>query len=474
MLRLIIALLFSLAIITVLYEYVAPIPEEPVSYLSYFIYGLGALGLIIFYSCHARVKREIACAILSGKQAGALLTDIQNNGYSFNLNDLNTRVGTSNGKLSVNRIIGHIKTEAESRKFDSSLSILHAYKEEFFSMVMRLAGFQKVALHLGILGTFIGLSMAFRHLDIDHPDFQVIVASLKLPFATSIAGLQVSLILWIHLELLQQKQEKLFKELEKCVDLVLNLARHAIYKDSITRELHHVGLKIDEVTGQIEKENELLQHQTKQISEGMSSLKHAGTDLDSFLTTMSQKQADFLKSVQGLYDSLSPGNISQALSEHLSIAVKQTFDAMMLHLDNTLGQYSKLETSITCMHSGLVELKNVIEELSQKNEAQLQSQRELVFKQMGDLLQKQDDYLSQLKSMDINEQLRQSIAAAAQGVSGELQSGIAQLAPSIAQLTSAMNMHNQLLSRQLKKKNLLLRIFSRNGKTYQTETFTAQ
>jgi len=189
--RIIFNLALSAFIIIWLFRYVKPIPDESVSYLSYGIYGLGVLALLIFYGQLYRIKLEWDCAVKARKGAIDIFLDIKNNDLEYNLENI-TSLGNTKYFLSTNRIIDHIRTEAQSRRFDSSLTILNAYKEEFMSQYIRIASFQKIALQLGILGTFIGLSKAFSTIHTGNLDFGALIASLKLPFSTSIAARRIT------------------------------------------------------------------------------------------------------------------------------------------------------------------------------------------------------------------------------------------------------------------------------------------
>lgn len=434
--RLIIYLLVSLLLIVFLFPHVRPIPEEPVSYLTYLIYLLGAVGMGVFYFHIFRVDKEQKCSAEAQQQAANFLWEIRNGHSAFNLENLD-KIGSTEYRLSTNRMIDHIKTEARSRRFDSSLTILNAYKDEFMSSFVRIAGFQKIALQLGILGTFIGLSMAFRKIDTNNVDFGALITALKLPFATSIAGLEVSLILWLHLDYLHQKQEALFIGLEKCIDEVLNLARQAVFKGSILVELDHIGLKIDDMNARIEKESAQIEKQTGQIAEGLQHLGKAGAGLDDFLGQIVDKQLQFMRSVEELYKSLSPQQITSELK---------------------LG----LTDTVSAMTKGLSQLEEYIEQQRKKQEADTVHQQQALFSRMDLLLKAQQEYTQQLKNVDMKEHIRQVIANAALQVSNDLNAQVQKLLHPMSRLSDTIDTQNELMLRKLNKKSFIHRMFSKN------------
>ncbi len=441
----------SFLLVFVLFDYVKPSPEEPVSYLSYFIYLIGIIGLLLFYIYYSRLKKELSCALLTYNEADNFLIDVKTNGLEYQLHQFK-ELGTKDEDLTVNRIISHIHTEAESKKFESGLTILGAYKDEFASKTMRLFGFQKVALQLGILGTFIGLAMAFKDISgssIDDKAVDHLLRSLKIPFSASIAGLQVAFIMWLHIDYLQKKQEVLFKTMEKCVDGLVNLARHAIYKDSITVELQHVSLRMDELAGKIEKSNELLYSQNGQISEGIGRLKSANSDLDMFLYGIANKQQEFLTTVKSLYDSLSPDLISKELKHSLSNGAQEISGVMSKHLNDTLDRYSEVEQSMVTMNDHFRELQVYLESQAKQGEENISRHKQEIFESFNQMMTMQKQYMEQLSKTDMREQIKEVLNSAASNITRELKSDFEKLVPQISSLVNEMTVFNNYTTRKL-------------------------
>ncbi|MFT3911066.1 MAG: MotA/TolQ/ExbB proton channel family protein [Ferruginibacter sp.] len=435
----------SVAIVVLLFDYVKPSADEPVSYLSYFIYFIGVIGLYVFYKSYARVRDEKRCVILAYKESEKNLFQVKSGSLEFHLYQFK-ELGTKNEELSINRILSHIYTEAESKKFDSSLVILNSYKEEFVTKTIRLFGFQKVALQLGILGTFIGLAMAFKDIggaNIDDHVINHLIRSLKIPFSASIAGLQVAFILWLHIDYLNRQQENLFKVMEKCVDALLNLARHAIYKNSITVELQHVSSRMDEISGKIEKGNELLYSQNSQISEGIGRLRTANSDLNLFLNGIEKQQQDFLISVKSLYDSLSPELISKELKGSLSNGAMEISEMMSKHLDNTLSKYSVVENSILTMNNHFKEFQIYLETQVKQGDESILRHKQEIFESVSQIVEMQKKYIEQVSKVDVKEDVKKIFSSFANNISAELKQSFDKLIPEVSGLAKGIAAYNE-------------------------------
>src|SRR5947207_4444559 len=60
------------------------------------------------------------------------------------------------------RLFQHIIKEARDRRFESSVHVMQPYREEPLEDIFKIQNLQKIALWLGILGTFIGLLIAIN------------------------------------------------------------------------------------------------------------------------------------------------------------------------------------------------------------------------------------------------------------------------------------------------------------------------
>ena len=62
------------------------------------------------------------------------------------------------------RLFRRICKEAKDRKFESSIYPVKPYREESMDRVHEITNWQRIALRLGIFGTFLGLILAISQL----------------------------------------------------------------------------------------------------------------------------------------------------------------------------------------------------------------------------------------------------------------------------------------------------------------------
>ena len=63
----------SALLLILLFDYVKPTTDEPVSFLTYFIYLIGGIGLYIFYKYNSQVQKEEKCANITHAEAKKIL-----------------------------------------------------------------------------------------------------------------------------------------------------------------------------------------------------------------------------------------------------------------------------------------------------------------------------------------------------------------------------------------------------------------
>lgn len=247
------------------------------------------------------------------------------------------------------RLFQHIIKEAHDRKFESSVSVMQPYREEPLEDIFRLQNLQKLALWLGILGTFIGLLLAMQSADmtqlLSERKFIDLVekmfAGMIVSFSASLAGLQVAVILGVFLLLLRNRQEPYFKAMEAAVVTMLSLARNSLNKDAFIAELGQVTTTVTALTNRVQqqarelrKTQQRIDEQTERIGTGMTSLAEASASFDGFLQRIADVQSQFIGDIRSVYDTISlnhlgetvrtsVGSAAAIMSDQLTVATKQ-------------------------------------------------------------------------------------------------------------------------------------------------------
>jgi methyl-accepting chemotaxis protein len=246
------------------------------------------------------------------------------------------------------RLFQHILKEARDRRFESSVNVMQPYREEPLEDIFRLQNLQKVALWLGILGTFIGLLLAMQAADLSQlltegkfiQLVQKMFSGMIVSFSASLAGLQVAVILGVFLLLLRHRQEPYFKDMETATVTMLSLARNALNKDEFLSELNQVTTSVTTLSDRVHQQahelartHQRIAEQTEHIGTGMTSIAEASVAFDGFLQRIGDTQNQFIDDIRNVYDMISlsrlgeavqssVGRAGQLMSDQVSVATK--------------------------------------------------------------------------------------------------------------------------------------------------------
>jgi ElaB/YqjD/DUF883 family membrane-anchored ribosome-binding protein len=264
------------------------------------------------------------------------------------------------------RLFQHICKEARDRKFESSVNVMQPYREEPLEDVFKLQNLQKIALWLGILGTFIGLLIAIGSADLASGNFVEVVqkmfAGLKVAFSASLAGLEVAVILGAMLLVLRKSQEHYFKEMESAVVLMLSLARNSINKDDYLAEFGQIRTTVDSLNDTVYGQTQEIKNQTEQIGAGMSRLVDARKNFDSFVESLGETQRQFIEDIRGVYDTISLHNLSD------------TLNSVLIRAGRLMGD--KIEVGTTQITNRLTDFNASVDTLSKAMEGQARESAE--------------------------------------------------------------------------------------------------
>jgi hypothetical protein len=266
------------------------------------------------------------------------------------------------------RLFQHIFKEARDRKFDSSYNVIQPYREEVMEDIFRLQNFQKIALWLGILGTFIGLLRAIQAGDLtksqENADLFGIVTrmfgSLFISFSASLAGLEVAVIIGAFLLLLRRRHAAYFQNMETAVVTMLSLARNATNKDDFFVEFSQMRSSMGELkdslyhqtkelSGGMEGVRRTVERQTEQIQAGVAKLAAANAEFDRFLTRLSERQSQMLDDVKSVYDAISLRNLGTTLQASIVEAGRHISAAVEPNVKQVSEQVAKLNEALSAL-----------------------------------------------------------------------------------------------------------------------------
>lgn len=305
------------------------------------------------------------------------------------------------------RLTNTIIEEAKDRKFYSNEVLMQPYKEEALGAILTIRVLQKMVLYLGILGTFIGLVQAFSRLtDVGkvEENFTFITQSLQYAFSTSIAGLSLFVLLSIYFILLRKRQAQYFKSMEQATQMTSRLARYSINKDAFLASFDQMEQSLKAVEERVYDQQIAIKMQTQSLQEGVLQLKATKVNFDAFLQ-------DSIQEMKRVYDILSPQKISQALNNHLKQAVTGITHTLDHNLVNQLQKYEQLTTSMQDLNQNLTALSQQVKGQVDLNTNHLHEVTQKVYATIDDLTQLQKNYLQDISTQHINNDLKEGIRA---------------------------------------------------------------
>ena len=303
------------------------------------------------------------------------------------------------------RMFQQLFKEARDRKFESSVNIVQPYREEALEDIFRLQNIQKIALWLGILGTFIGLLRAIQvgnlgKLNEDNflEFIAAMFANLFISFSASLAGLEVAVILGALLLILRKRHEIYFQVMESSVVTVLSLARNTVNKDDFFVEFGQIRHSLNTLRDQLYNQTEELSAdlgvlsegfklQTTEIQNGMHRLSGAGVQFDSFLKQATDRHQQLIDDVKSVYDSISLRNLGAVLQESVGQSGKTISDVLTPNVTRLASEISKFNLMLDRLSTSL----------DQHSQAGA-NETDLVRKQVNDLSQRQSETLDAIKA----------------------------------------------------------------------------
>ena len=471
----ILVLLASVFVFAILWEFTMPntATDSTISYLSIIIYLIAGWGLwkALFYVSKMEIEYEYCQQIENNALEKIRL--IRGDNLLMNITELPSLL-PDNPKSISSRLFDHIITEANARKFESNLVTLQPYKEESYGSIIEISNLQRIALLTGILGTFLGLIMAFRGLNIENLEIAPITNALEFSFGTSIAGLETAIVLGALILFIRQKQEKLFHMMEKASDSLLTLGRSALNKDKISLEFDQLGSTVNQLNLTVENQNQEVRAQTAQIMTGIDRLAEARENFNGFLNDFSKQEQQFMKEVKDIYNHLSPEVIGKELQKNLGRSVDLMSNSLNDNLEDVLKKYEELHTYIIALNENLAEIKKSYEaQVSTSSEVVLKS-REEIFDVVEKLMKSQADFLAQVSDAHLSEQIKESILKAGGDIAKQYNKDLKKVLPHLQNLEKQIGSYNRIVEDEITSRTppkIALQILNLSGK-FITSLFT--
>ncbi|MDM8558755.1 MotA/TolQ/ExbB proton channel family protein [Candidatus Parabeggiatoa sp. HSG14] len=373
--RFIVILLLGLGTIIVLFPLTYPKSDESLAYLSILIHFFALWGIWISIIVIAKIQVEYAFAIyvddITSQELQKIKGGEKNRIALEKIKHLLPNNPTEG--LAMPRLFQHVITEAKDHRFESSIIAMQPYREEAIGDIFQLQNIQKIALQLGILGTFIGLILALSKLSLDSNnaslELGILFNSLHISFSTSVAGLEVAAILGLLMMVVQQKQKAYFQSMESATDTMISLAQNAIPEELFFTGFQQITNEVSRLNDRVFAQTKEVEVQTKEMRQGIDKLAETKIQFKEFLGQIqdSQKQfqiqiqdsqAHFVEKMMTVYDTFSPKTITTELQQSLDNVVNNILNTFNNNLKPSLDKLTILNTNISDLYQALQTLES--------------------------------------------------------------------------------------------------------------------
>lgn len=500
--QLLAVLIAGLIIGILLMPLTSPRNDNLLSCLVILIYPLAIWGAYRATKILAEIELEHSIVAAVERQGSEKLAEIRGNPTRrIDLNHLEETIiprcgGTTTPAMV--QMFQHICQDARDHSFESRVTVMHPHREKALAGILELQNIQKLALRLGILGTFVGLLMAiislaesvqdtpaastaadlFQRLHQDQEHFAFIASrlfdALHVSFGTSVAGLEVSVLLGVVMMMMHRRIESYFRDMEDAAGTMLSLARNAINQDSfftefsqirnamgqleeriyqqtrsISREFHYVAEHLKKQTADFEVGLGRLQKVRKEWTQFMEDMQ--GTQLrlvedvdksnnktveridgyqnavshsfQSFFKSLEASQRQFLDDAQQVLDLLSVGKLGASLSA----SIKDAGSGISLTIQPQLERVSDELNELAGTNQGLLEANDRLQQRLSETQGGLTELRQSKIEMDRFLQQTNENYsnftrhietlVSSLAQKNLGEAIRQDLAKTGQSFS---------------------------------------------------------
>ncbi len=422
--------------------------DDPLNLISVAIYFFGIWGIAIVGKTLINLNIEKAIAKRITVNLGVELSKIRGKEKDkIVLDRILDLFPATSPKFSsaMIRLTNYIVQEAKDRKFYSHDVVTRTYKEETYKDIFKINSAQKIALRLGILGTFIGLIYAFVNLgDVNNMDqnFNRITEALQYAFSTSVAGLQVSVFLALFSLLLNKRREEYFKLMEDSAQVAISLSRNSINKDAFLASFDQMKESLEDVRDSVYDQQAETRAQTEVLKNGIGKLQNVNKDFDKFLANISSEMVK-------VYEILSPEKLSKELKDSMERSVKGISSVLNSNLSSQIKQYDKFMNNMHQLGNNLDKIEKQLKGQIQLNDKNLAHPKNDAYEAIKNLSIMQKDYLKQIKNAQTGYQMETFFKNLKSELKSDLNQKSDQLFEAVAKLERSLSSYSEIIESKL-------------------------
>lgn len=252
--------------------------------------------------------------------------------------------------------------KTDQMRLEAASQVVQPLKDRLLVGYSNVSDLQRVSLHLGILGTFIGLVLAFKNSGLGSAgqlgrfDIGPLVDALQLAFATSIAGLFAALFFLLFNWTMRDLSKNLLSSFEEMAENLIFLSLRLPLSPDVLNQIGILTRHVENVDESIAINSQRSERLTNIIEEGVDKLAGTRKGFDDLIKDVADGQSDLIREIQDFYKTISP--------EILGKDVKESFEKALIPLSaqaiNTAETINSLEKMILKISKSKLEENNAI------------------------------------------------------------------------------------------------------------------
>lgn len=358
--------------VVALFPQTYPKGEALVTFFSLLIHGLAVFGIFYAVLVAARIDVDDALAQRVELKASRELDKIRSGLVDrIKISRLESIIPNNpywnRGMI---KLFGRVLQDTRDRRVSQATEAMQPYRERSVGDIFFIQNLQRIALHLGILGTFIGLVYALSYLNdpvVTHASEQegdfmsMMISSLHLSFCTSIAGLQASVALGLLMMALRRRQEAYFDHMESATSKFVSLSRKVEVADEYLLEFEQMRESIRSHEQGMQGQARVVKNQTEEIRTGLDRLMGLKKTFNDFLEDIRGEQAHVLSEMKSVYKIISPKQVAEDLEASLDKSIRKVSRTFNSDLQQGLEELDRYNDSLDKLKESMASMSQQAE-----------------------------------------------------------------------------------------------------------------
>ncbi len=301
-----------------------------------FQYAGYAILVLLSGAVYFRVRGALATlgvnrlvAQQAAKDINALLSAYRQGESRRSIEDIEALIPKNFSNAGMTRLLRQVVSEAKNWRFDSMRNLVEPYQTEITSVTAQIDDLQRLALRLGVLGSFIGLMLSISQLPSlmgRDPSPGMLTAFLPnflgplyLKFGCSIAGLIVSIYAHMMDAAVGREQRTLFREMEDTTAGLLEVASRSINTQGFLNQFDQLRARLKELDEQFVVQNQKLED----LATPLTRLGTFHESAEKYLQSITAAQDHFFLGMNQLLNTLQLQSVAERFEQGMKTLMEK-------------------------------------------------------------------------------------------------------------------------------------------------------